>query len=75
MKEEFKKGEIIIYKSKEGPQLEVRLKEETVWLKQDEITKLYSKERSVITRTHLKNGIVNYHGLKPVGFSGWLEQG
>lgn len=49
-KQEFKKGEIIIYKSKEGPKLEVRLEEESVWLRQDEIARLYGKERSVITK-------------------------
>lgn len=51
---EFKKGEIIIYKSKEGPQLEVRFAGETVWLRQEEIAKLYGKERSVITK-HINN--------------------
>jgi len=32
LKDEISKGEIIIYKSKEGPKLEVRLQEDTVWL-------------------------------------------
>lgn len=50
MKKEIKKGKIIIYKSKEGPQLEVRFSGETVWLRQEEIAKLYDKERSVITK-------------------------
>lgn len=49
-KEEFKKGEIIIYKTKQGPKIEVRLKDESVWLRQDEIAKLYGKERSVVTK-------------------------
>lgn len=35
-KEEIKKGEIIIYKTKEGPKLEVRLEKDTVWLRQKE---------------------------------------
>jgi death-on-curing family protein len=51
--QELKKGKIIIYKSKEGPKLEVHFVGETVWLKQDEIAKLYGKERSVITK-HIK---------------------
>ena len=38
---EFKKGEVVIYKSKEGPKLEVRFEGETVWLRQDEIARLY----------------------------------
>jgi len=49
-KDEFKKGEIVIYQSKDGPKLEVRFEEETVWLRQNEIARLYGKERSVITR-------------------------
>jgi len=47
---EIKKGEIVIYKSKAGPQLSVRLEQETVWLRQNEIAKLYGKERSVVTK-------------------------
>ncbi|MEW5805169.1 MAG: virulence protein RhuM/Fic/DOC family protein [Patescibacteria group bacterium] len=49
-KKDFKKGEIVIYESKRAPKLEVRLEEETVWLRQDEIANLYGKERSVITK-------------------------
>lgn len=49
-----KKGEIIIYQSKDGPKLEVRYEKETVWLRQEEIAKLYGKERSVITK-HINN--------------------
>jgi len=49
-KQEIKKGEVVIYKSREGPKLEVRLEEESVWLRQYEIAKLYEKERSVITK-------------------------
>jgi len=49
--EEIKRGEIVIYKtSKNEFELQVRFEEETVWLKQDEIAKLYGKERSVITK-------------------------
>jgi hypothetical protein len=48
---EFKKGEVVIYKtSKNEIELQVHFEEETVWLKQDEIAKLYGKERSVITK-------------------------
>jgi len=49
--QEIKKGEIVIYKiSKNEIELSVRFEEETVWLKQEEIAKLYGKERSVITK-------------------------
>lgn len=56
MKKEIKnqklnKGEIIIYKTpKNEVELTVRLENETVWLRQDEIARLYGKERSVVTK-------------------------
>jgi death-on-curing family protein len=48
------KGKIIIYKSKDGPKLEVRLEGENVWLPQNEIAHLYRKDRTVITK-HIHN--------------------
>jgi len=49
--EKFNKGEIIIYKpSKNKVELKVRFKDETVWLKQNEIADLFDKDRSVITK-------------------------
>jgi len=54
-KENFKKGEIIIYKtSKNEVDLKVRFENETVWLTQAEIAELFGKERTVITK-HIKN--------------------
>ncbi|MFH0947413.1 MAG: hypothetical protein V1833_00220 [Elusimicrobiota bacterium] len=51
----FGKGEIVIYKIKNGQtSIEVKLKEETVWLTQKQISQLFSIERSVITK-HLNN--------------------
>ena len=52
--EEFKKGEIVIYQSKDGPKLDVRLVEETVWLTQEQIALLFGTQRAAITK-HLKN--------------------
>jgi prophage maintenance system killer protein len=50
-RQKINKGEIFIYKtSKNEVELQVRFKGETVWLRQDEIAKLYGKERSVITK-------------------------
>ena len=50
-KENIKKGEIIIYKSPQNEiEVEARFEGETVWLKQDEISRLYGKDRSVITK-------------------------
>ena len=52
--EEFNKGEIVIYKSKEGPKLEVRLQEDTIWLTQKQIAELFGTQRQSITK-HLNN--------------------
>jgi len=52
--QEFKKGEIVIYRSKEGPKLEVRLGEETVWLTQKQMALLFNKGISTINE-HIKN--------------------
>jgi len=55
MKEqEIKKGEVIIYKSKDGPKLEVKLQEDTIWLTQKQIAALFGTQRSAITK-HLNN--------------------
>jgi hypothetical protein len=49
------KGEIVIYRTKDKKiQLEVKLEQETVWLTQEQIAKLFKIERSVITK-HLGN--------------------
>jgi len=54
-KEGFNKGAIIIYRSKDGKfALEVRLQKETVWISQQQASKLFQTERSVITK-HLNN--------------------
>ncbi|MCK6463046.1 MAG: virulence protein RhuM/Fic/DOC family protein [Candidatus Pacebacteria bacterium] len=53
-KDDFKKGEIIIYKtSKNEVELKVHFEEETVWLRQNEIADLFGKDRSVIAK-HIK---------------------
>ena len=47
--------EIIIYKSEDGAiKLDVLFSEETVWLTQDQMAKLFGKDRTVITR-HINN--------------------
>jgi len=53
-KQKFKKGEIIIYKTKEGPELKVRLEEGTIWLTQKQIAALFATQRPAITK-HLNN--------------------
>ncbi len=53
-KDSLQKGEIVFYKSKEGPQLEVRLEAETVWLTQNQIALIFGTKRPAITK-HLNN--------------------
>ncbi len=49
------KNEIILYKSKELTQhIEVRIDEETVWLNKEQISLLFGRDRSVISR-HISN--------------------
>lgn len=48
------RGEIIIYKAKGGPRLDVRLDDETIWLNLNQIAKLFSTDKSGISR-HIKN--------------------
>lgn len=47
-------GEIILYQPDSEVKLEVRLEEETVWLTQAQITELFQRERTVITK-HINN--------------------
>jgi len=54
MNQEFKKGEVVIYKAADGPMIDVRLDQDTVWLTQKQMSGLFETERSVITK-HLKN--------------------
>lgn len=46
-------NEISIYQSENGT-IEVRLEQDTVWLRQEQISQLFGRERSVITK-HLRN--------------------
>jgi len=51
---EIKKGEIIIYKSKDGPKIDVRLEDESVWLNLNQLSALFDTDKSGVSR-HLKN--------------------
>lgn len=51
---EDKKGEIIIYKAPEGPEIRVSFENENIWMTQAQISQLFHTERSVITK-HLRN--------------------
>lgn len=52
---ENNKTELIIYESKDGNiKLDVNLENETVWLSLEQMTKLFGRDKSVISR-HIKN--------------------
>ena len=52
-------GEVVLYKAPDGAvRLDVRLEQETVWLSLDQMTKLFRRDKSVISR-HLRNIFVS----------------
>lgn len=55
LKNNFKKGEIIIYKTPQNDvELRITLEQETIWLTQSQIALLFDTQRPAITK-HLKN--------------------
>ena len=54
MVEEIKKGEIVIYKDQEGPELQVQMDGETVWLTQSQMANLFQRDQGNISR-HISN--------------------
>ncbi|OGE82538.1 MAG: hypothetical protein A2846_02920 [Candidatus Doudnabacteria bacterium RIFCSPHIGHO2_01_FULL_49_9] len=48
------KGEIVIYKAEKGPEIQVKLEDDTVWLTQNQIANLFGTKRPAITK-HLRN--------------------
>lgn len=71
MKEEQKKGEIIIYERKDGAHFEVTLQDESVWLSQKQIAFLFNVMRPAITK-HLNN-IFESEELKEKSVSSKME--
>ena len=54
-KDNFQKGEIIIYKTSQNEvELKVKLEKETIWLAQNQIALLFGTQRPAITK-HLNN--------------------
>lgn len=53
-KNSLQKGEIIIYKSPQGPEIRVKLEKETVWLDAHLMAKLFGVNRSAIVK-HISN--------------------
>lgn len=54
MQEETKKGEIVIYKSANGPELQIRMEGNSVWMTQAQIANLFQTDRTSIGR-HMRN--------------------
>ena len=52
---EEKKNEIILFEN-QGVKLEVNLKDETVWLNLEQMSELFKRDKSVISR-HIKNAL------------------
>lgn len=64
--EEFQSNNIVIYQTEDGTtKIEVNFNNETVWLSQVQISELFQRERSVITK-HINN-IFNEHELEEKG--------
>lgn len=53
-KQKFKKGEIAIYRSSQGPEMQVKLEKDTVWLDAHLIAKLFEIDRTVVVK-HINN--------------------
>lgn len=50
-KEPLKTGEILLYKAKDGQtQIEVKFENETVWLNEQQMSKLFQRDRTVVNR-------------------------
>ena len=48
------KGEIVVYQPDEITRLEVRVNDDTVWLTQTQMSDLFGRDRTVITK-HIRN--------------------
>jgi len=53
-KQKAKKGEIVIYKSPKGPEIQVKLEKDTVWLDAHLIVRLFDINRPAIVK-HINN--------------------
>lgn len=52
--QKFRRGEIVIYKTPQGPEIQVKLEKETVWLDAHLIAKLFNVNRPAIVK-HINN--------------------
>jgi hypothetical protein len=51
---DFGENQVVVYQPDETVRLDVRLEEDTVWLTQGQMTELFQRDRTVITR-HINN--------------------
>ena len=51
---DFGENQVVVYQPDETVRLDVRLEENTVWLTQGQMTELFQRDRTVITR-HINN--------------------
>ena len=54
MEKDIKRGEVVIYKTPRGPEIEVKLERETVWLTQKQMAMLFQKGIPAVNE-HIKN--------------------
>lgn len=54
MNNDYQKGEVVIYKDAAGPQIDVHLEKETVWLTQKQMAMLFDKDIRTVNE-HIKN--------------------
>jgi hypothetical protein len=48
-------GEVVVYEAPDGEvRVDLRLEQDTVWLTQDQMSQLFGRERSVVTK-HIRN--------------------
>ena len=58
-------GEVLLYEAPDGQvRVDVRLEQDTVWLTQEQLSQLFGRERSVITK-HVRN-VFREGELEPV---------
>ena len=53
-KKDINKGKIVIYKSSDGPKLDIKLSKQTVWLTQKQMSELFNKDVKTINE-HIIN--------------------
>ena len=52
--QEIKKGDIVIYKAPSGPEIQVKLEKDTVWLDAHLIAKVFNVNRPAVVK-HINN--------------------